>query len=136
MVGWLKILLQVPRITWRPSIILSPNKNFMPIVIQESDVHTQELIDYYKKRLGELIQFPIQLETGEIEYQAALDAIDSIKISHQETHKLSWEVLKRTKEVNQLQHALGDFQAAVFEERKHTLKIVAENDVLKGWNYQ
>jgi tRNA pseudouridine38/39 synthase len=26
LVGWLKILLQVPRITWLPSIILSPNK--------------------------------------------------------------------------------------------------------------
>ncbi|KAJ3276478.1 Coiled-coil domain-containing protein 77 [Terramyces sp. JEL0728] len=33
--------------------------------------------------------------------------------------------------VYSLQQALGDFQAAVFEERKHTLAIVAENDALK-----
>ena len=53
-------------------------------------------------------------------------------IAHTETHKMAWEVLKRTKEVNQLQQALGDFQAAVFEERKKTLAIVAENDALKS----
>ncbi|KAJ3262619.1 Coiled-coil domain-containing protein 77 [Boothiomyces macroporosus] len=34
--------------------------------------------------------------------------------------------------VYSLQQALGDFQAAVFEERKHTLAIVAENDALKS----
>jgi hypothetical protein len=53
-------------------------------------------------------------------------------VAHTETHKMAWEVLKRTKEVNQLQQALGDFQAAVFEERKKTLAIVAENDALKS----
>ncbi|KAJ3322404.1 Coiled-coil domain-containing protein 77 [Boothiomyces sp. JEL0866] len=81
----------------------------------------EELINYYKQRL----------EFAEIEYQAALDSIQELKISHEETHKLSWEVFKRTKEVYSLQQALGDFQAAAFEERKHTLAIVAENDALK-----
>ncbi|KAJ3304372.1 Coiled-coil domain-containing protein 77 [Kappamyces sp. JEL0829] len=93
----------------------------MTLIMGESDEHTQELVEYYKQRL----------ETSELEFQAALEAIDQVKISHEESHRLSWEVLKRTKEVNQLQQALGDFQAAVFEERKHTLKIVAENDALK-----
>jgi coiled-coil domain-containing protein 77 len=60
-----------------------------------------------------------------------LDSIEELKISHQEAHKLSWENYQRSKEVMQLQQALGDFQVAVFEERKHTLKIVAENDALK-----
>ena len=55
-----------------------------------------------------------------------------IFLAHSETHRLAWEVLKRTKEVNQLQQALGDFQAAVFEERKKTLAVVAENDALKS----
>ncbi|KAJ3311876.1 Coiled-coil domain-containing protein 77 [Boothiomyces sp. JEL0838] len=82
----------------------------------------EELINYYKQRL----------EFAEIEYQAALDSIQELKIAHEETHKLSWEVFKRTKEVYSLQQALGDFQAAVFEERKHTLAIVAENDALKS----
>jgi coiled-coil domain-containing protein 77 len=31
----------------------------------------------------------------------------------------------------ELQQALGDFQAAVFQERKHTLQIVADNDMLR-----
>jgi coiled-coil domain-containing protein 77 len=62
----------------------------------------------------------------------ALDSIEDLKLSHEESHKLTWENFKRSKEVMQLQQALGDFQVAVFEERKHTLQIVAENDALKS----
>jgi hypothetical protein len=81
-----------------------------------------ELIEYYKQRL----------ETADSEYQEALDSIQELKISHEETHRLSWEVFTRSREVIELQKALGDFQTAVFEERKRTLQIVAENDQLKS----
>jgi hypothetical protein len=72
------------------------------------------------------------LETADSEYQEALDSIQELRVSHEETHKLAWEVFKRSREVMQLQQALGDFQNAVFEERKRTLQIVAENDQLKS----
>ncbi|KAI8899652.1 hypothetical protein BC833DRAFT_585028 [Globomyces pollinis-pini] len=82
---------------------------------------SKELLEFYKQKL----------ENAEIDYQNALDRINELKISHQEHHKLSWEVYKRSKEVRELQQALGDFQTTLFDERKHTLKIVAENDALK-----
>jgi coiled-coil domain-containing protein 77 len=80
-----------------------------------------QLIEYYKKRL----------ETADQEYQEALDSIQELKISHEETHRLSWEVFKRSREVIELQKALGEFQTAVYQERKKMLEIVAENDLLK-----
>jgi hypothetical protein len=40
----------------------------------------------------------------------AIAAIDALKISHQDTHKLSWELHKRSQEVVELQKALQDFQ--------------------------
>lgn len=80
-----------------------------------------ELIEYYKQRL----------EASDSEYEAALTAIDKIKISHEHIHKVSWGLHNRIQEVTDLQKALQDFQAAVLMERKHTLRIVAENDDLK-----
>ena len=86
------------------------------------DPQVFQLISFYKQKLDSSFQ----------EYSQALDLIDQIKIKHEESHSLSWEVLKRTKEINQLQQALSDFQAAVAEERKLILKVVAENDQLKS----
>ncbi|KAI8911664.1 hypothetical protein EDD86DRAFT_189111 [Gorgonomyces haynaldii] len=86
-----------------------------------SEQHSNELMLYYRQRL----------DKAEEEYQEALNQIDKLKISHEESHKLSWELHKRSQEVVELQQALQDFQQAVFEERKQTLRIVAENDELK-----
>lgn len=82
---------------------------------------SEELLSYYRERL----------DNSEKEFEKAIESIDTLKISHEDTHKLNWELHKRTQEVHELQKALQDFQQAVYEERKHTLRIVAENDELK-----
>ncbi|KAI8915140.1 hypothetical protein BC831DRAFT_516843, partial [Entophlyctis helioformis] len=82
---------------------------------------SEELLVYYRQRI----------ETAEEEYQHAMEHIEQLRMSHEETHKLSWELHKRSQEVVEMQQALSDFQTALFEERKHTLRIVAENDQLK-----
>lgn len=61
-----------------------------------------------------------------------LDQIEQLRVSHEETHQVSWELHKRSREVTELQQALSDFQVALFDERKHLLRVVAENDELKG----
>jgi hypothetical protein len=62
--------------------------------------------------------------------------VESLRVSHEETHKVTWELHKRAREVVDLQQALSDFQVALFDERKHLLKVVAENDQLKGNQYK
>lgn len=61
-----------------------------------------------------------------------LEQVEQLRISHEETHKAQWELHKRGKEVIELQQALSDFQIALFDERKHLLRVVAENDQFKG----
>jgi hypothetical protein len=63
-----------------------------------------------------------------------MDEIEKLKISHEDTHKLNWELHKRTQEVMELQNALHDFQSTILNERKHALHIVAENDKLKSFD--
>ena len=94
----------------------------MEITNLTQDPQIHQLINFYKQKL----------DLASSEYSEAIEMVNQIKISHQESHSLAWEVLKRTKEVDQLQQALSDFQAAVYDERKHILKVVAENDALKS----
>ena len=68
----------------------------------------------------------------ESDFQTVLDQISQLRVSHDETHQLSWELHKRSKDIVDLQQALSDFQIALFEERKQLLQVVAENDQLKG----
>eukprot|EP00842_Homolaphlyctis_polyrhiza_P005504 jgi/Hompol1/5955/HPOL_004774-RA len=82
-----------------------------------------ELLSYYRQRIGK--------KTSEEEFVRAAERIEQLRISHEETHRLSWELHKRSQEVVEMQQALSDFQTALFDERKHTLRIVAENDELK-----
>lgn len=42
----------------------------MTLIVHEADAATLELVEYYKKRI----------EATELEYQQAIDSIDSIKI--------------------------------------------------------
>ncbi|KAH6568662.1 hypothetical protein BASA60_008527 [Batrachochytrium salamandrivorans] len=82
---------------------------------------SEELLEYYRRRI----------ESSENEFQSATQRIDQLSISHNDSHKLSWELHKRAQEVVEMQQALSDFQTALFDERKHTLRIVADNDQLK-----
>ena len=83
---------------------------------------SSELLDYYRHKL----------ESLENDYQLILEQVDGLRVSHEETHKLTWELHKRSKEVSELQQAISDFQIALFDERKHLLRVVSENDQLKG----
>ncbi|KAJ3196540.1 Coiled-coil domain-containing protein 77 [Irineochytrium annulatum] len=81
----------------------------------------EDLLNFYRRRL----------DRTEQEFQEALDTIDTLKISHEEHHKLQWELNRRNTEIADLQQALSDAQTRVFDERKQMLKVVAENDELK-----
>lgn len=83
---------------------------------------SQELLNYYRKRLDKAQQ----------DFAEVLSKLDDVKISHGETHKLHWELNSRMNEIADLQATISDCQTALFEERKQLLKVVAENDELKG----
>ena len=74
------------------------------------------------------------LETAEQEYTDAIDAIDNCKISHEEHHKLTWDLQQRLQEITDLQKDLSDTQLFLTEERKRFMEVVAENDELRGMN--
>ncbi|TPX36904.1 hypothetical protein SmJEL517_g00870 [Synchytrium microbalum] len=68
---------------------------------------------------------------SEEEFQDAVARVDGIKISHEEHHKLEWELRKREDEISRMQKTLSDAQQALFDERRQLLKVMAENDDLK-----
>lgn len=72
------------------------------------------------------------LERAEQDYQDALVAIEKIKVSHEDYHKLAWELHQRMNEIADLQKALSDAQTFLFEERRQLLKVMGENDDLRG----
>ncbi|TPX51280.1 hypothetical protein SeMB42_g00278 [Synchytrium endobioticum] len=82
---------------------------------------SEDLLGYYRSRL----------EKSEEEFQDAVARVDSIKISHEEHHRLEWELRKREDEITRLQRSLSDAQQALFDERRQLLKVMAENDDLK-----
>ena len=83
---------------------------------------SSELLHYYQKRI----------EKSEFDYEECIKKIDNCKINHEEHHKLSWELLLRMNEISQLQKQLSDAQMALFDERKQSLHLIAENDELKS----
>ena len=66
------------------------------------------------------------------EFQQALEQMDKLRISHEDYHRLNWELHQRMSEIADLQRALSDAQSYLFEERKQLLKVIAENDALRG----
>ena len=83
---------------------------------------SQELLLYYRERV----------EKSERDYQEALNAIDSIKLSHQDYHTLYWELHQRVNEIADLQKEISNSRLFLAEERKQLLKAVQENDALKS----
>lgn len=61
-----------------------------------------------------------------------IEHVDALRVSHEESHKLSWELEKKARQVTELQQAMSDFQVALYDERKRLLAVVAENDTFKG----
>ncbi|KAI9183903.1 hypothetical protein H9P43_002955 [Blastocladiella emersonii ATCC 22665] len=82
---------------------------------------SEDLLRYYKDRI----------EHNESELQAYINALDAIRASHEEHHRLTWELQQRADEVRALQTALSESQAALIDERRQLLKVLAENDELR-----
>ena len=91
---------------------------------------SDELVAYYRNRVGSLI-FLLK-ENSEKEYEEALLKVEGLQVSHEETHRLAWELHKRTREIAELQEGLSNAQTDLLQERQHLLRIMAENDHLKS----
>ena len=63
---------------------------------------------------------------------STIEQVDALRVSHEESHKLTWELEKKSRLVTELQQAMSDFQVALYDERKQLLAVVAENDSFKG----
>ncbi|CAG8586718.1 13173_t:CDS:10 [Funneliformis mosseae] len=87
---------------------------------------SENLLHYYQERC----------ETAEQEYQDAIDAIDKCKTSHEEQHKLTWDLQQRLQEIVDLKKDLSDTQLFLTEERKRFIRVVAENDELRVQDLQ
>ena len=108
---------------------------------------SRELLEYYRKKIGEY-----DIEREEIlkrldKFKAALD--DQVKkiylklwnqknldlnlrfFSLKKKHKLQWELRQKDDEIAELQKAISDMQVFLFQEREQVLKLYAENDRLK-----
>ncbi|CAG8459345.1 50_t:CDS:10 [Ambispora leptoticha] len=82
---------------------------------------SEDLLRYYKERV----------EKAEREYQNAIDSFNKCKVSHEEHHKLTWELNQRTHEISELQKTLSETQLFLTQERRRLMRVVAENDELR-----
>ncbi len=64
--------------------------------------------------------------------QNAIDRIEQVKVSHNQYHEAIRELHQKNIELDDLRKALSEAQTAIFEERKHLLRVIAENDEMKS----
>ncbi|KAM6321688.1 coiled-coil domain-containing protein 77 [Aegotheles albertisi] len=118
--------LATPRVSSRHSSSQSPSQeDFTPLPsINErlAFLHpSRELLEYYRKKIADFDE----------EHEDLVKRLERYKETHDEQHKLQWEVHQREEEVAELQKALSDMQVYLFKEREHVLRLYAENDRLK-----
>lgn len=82
---------------------------------------SRELLEYYRKKIGEY----------DIEREEILKRLDKFKAALDDQHKLQWELRQKDDEIAELQKAISDMQVFLFQEREQVLKLYAENDRLK-----
>uniref|UniRef100_A0A8C7AK93 Coiled-coil domain containing 77 n=1 Tax=Neovison vison TaxID=452646 RepID=A0A8C7AK93_NEOVI len=82
---------------------------------------SQELLEYYQKKMTECEEENEELLKKLELYKAACDA----------QHKLEWDLQQREEEIAELQKALSDIQVCLFQEREHVLRLYSENDRLR-----
>lgn len=87
----------------------------------ESLQPTAELCAWYRTRIA-----GFEAERAEL-----LRRLTLCNPQREELHKTDWELRKRTDEVKDLQKALSDAHAYLFDERQRLLELQAENDALK-----
>ncbi|CAG9461345.1 unnamed protein product [Pedinophyceae sp. YPF-701] len=81
----------------------------------------EELLDYYRGRV----------EAFEQEMKDVLDMAEKAKAHSKEMYRTQWENKQRSEEIWELQKALSDAHALLFEERQRVLTLQAENDDLR-----
>ncbi|GAX72690.1 hypothetical protein CEUSTIGMA_g146.t1 [Chlamydomonas eustigma] len=86
-----------------------------------SNLEGKELLAFYKARIDEF----------ENERASLLDSIEKCSVQAGELHRLDWENRRRADEIRELQKALSDAHAFLFEERQRLLTLQAENDELR-----
>ena len=79
-----------------------------------------ELVKFYRDRVNDF----------ERERDELMQRVDAVGIRRAELHQSEWELKKRTDEVGDLQKALSDSHAYLFEERERLLKLQTENCLL------
>eukprot|EP00958_Prasinococcus_capsulatus_P016212 scaffold1786_cov398-Prasinococcus_capsulatus_cf.AAC.3 len=82
---------------------------------------TRDLLLYYRDRA-------VRVEEDRHE---ALQALETLAVKQEDLHRAEWEAAQRATEVKELQKALSDAHAFLYEERERLLKLQAENDELK-----
>lgn len=82
---------------------------------------SQELLEYYQKKMAEC----------EAENEDLLKKLELYREACEGQHKLEWDLQQREEEIAELQKALSDMQACLFQEREHVLRLYSENDRLR-----
>ncbi|NXP18131.1 CCD77 protein, partial [Scytalopus superciliaris] len=118
--------LATPRVASRYAGPQSPDQeDFTPLPsISErlARLHpSRELLEYYRRRIADFDE----------EQEDLAKRLERYKATHDDQHKLQWEVYELEKEVSKLQKALSDMQVYLFQEREHVLRLHSENDRLK-----
>ncbi|KAM9807523.1 coiled-coil domain-containing protein 77 [Neosynchiropus ocellatus] len=82
---------------------------------------SKELLDFYRKKIAQF----------DGEQEELMQMLQKFRESTEDQHKLQSEVRQREGEIAELQKALSDIQAFLFQEREQSLRLYAENDRLK-----
>ncbi|KAK9846545.1 hypothetical protein WJX81_006332 [Elliptochloris bilobata] len=90
------------------------------------DMDPGELLAYYRHRC----------EAHEKERQELLERVDACAAQRRDLHALEWENRQRCDEVRELQQALSEAQAYIFEERDRLQVALRENEGLRRQELQ
>uniref|UniRef100_A0AAY4B495 CCD77 protein n=1 Tax=Denticeps clupeoides TaxID=299321 RepID=A0AAY4B495_9TELE len=82
---------------------------------------SRELLEFYRQKLAQFDE----------EHDDLVKLLEKYKSTAEDQHKLQLEVRQREGEIAELQKALSDMQAYLFQEREQALRLYAENDRLK-----
>ena len=80
-----------------------------------------EMLHYYRSRIEEF----------EAERQLFLSKFGEVQASHEDMHRLRWEMRVRQDEIRDLQKALSDANVFLVDEREQVARLHSENEQLK-----
>ncbi len=83
---------------------------------QAEELH--QILDYYRNRV----------ENFEKERVQWFDKLDKLRIKQDQAHKVEWELKKRQEEKGELEMALHQCQAALYNEREKIMQMKESGD--------